>query len=108
MGHDCAHGYTHVSVYMCVYVWVCAHACVFVDSCVPDQLLKDNCVHLLQLLLEWGWGTHAAGWGPPRPLPGPACEVSISTHWPGASGLPFWAVWTEGIDGGQELAGLLG
>ena len=53
MGHDCAHGYTHVSVYMCVYAWVCVHACVFVDSCVPDQLLKDNCVHLLQLLLEW-------------------------------------------------------
>ena len=68
MWHDCAYGYIHVSVYMCVHTWVCAHTCVFVDSCVPDQLLKDNCVHLLQLLLEWGWGAHAAGWGPPRPV----------------------------------------
>lgn len=42
------------------------------------------------------------------PALSPACKVSNSTHWPGASGPPFWAVWTEDIDGGQELAGLMG
>lgn len=68
-----------------------------------SQLLRDNCRHLAQPLLELRGRCYQSG------LSSEGCLLTVhTTHQPGAHAEPSWAVWAEAMDQGQELAGLMG